>query len=60
MDTYTTKRCVNLTKSATSEEIKISFHFELDHNSNDVIKIYHLEKTQGAKIFHILSKLKNL
>lgn len=43
MAMHTTKRCVNLTKSATSEELKINFHLELNHNSNDVIKIYQLE-----------------
>ena len=37
MDMYTTKRCVNLTKSATPGDIKMSFHFEVNYNSNDVI-----------------------
>lgn len=38
----TIKGHVNLTKSATSEELKIGFHFELNQNSN-VIKIYYPE-----------------
>lgn len=36
----TIKGYVNLTKS--SEEFKMGFHFELNHNSN-VIKIYYSE-----------------
>lgn len=59
MDMYTTKGCINLTKSTTSEELKISFHIDLNCNSNDVIKIYHLEGILGADIFYMLNKLKN-